>query len=380
MASGNMGGATLKMLAAIGAAPPTVLNGAADNTAAWRSMLAKLKGGAADVVRIACIGDSKTAGAGAGTGSQRMDGAFPKSWPAQFAAMLATDGFNIRDSWFGTAGMQSMAAMVAYDPRRSGFTGWGGGEVSLGGPCVAAGTGTGVGNFQPSRAIDRASIFLRTSTGGGQIKIAKGAESFTINTALAEGFIRSEIVFATKSADPIQYNYASGGFVSVAGTVAWDSALPGIEVANFSIYGTTSVVQSGTAKPASPLNALGTYAPHLGFIKLGTNDINTGVTMAAWEANIRAIVAKVKATGTAVLIWPSIGGVSPAYGTDATRLLWRATALRIALQMGALFLDEEALLGGRAGANASAALPDNVHAAAWAQLWEAATHYRALRF
>lgn len=380
MASGNMGGATLKILAAIGAAPPTVLNATADNTAAWRTALAKLKGGAADVVRVAFIGDSKTAGAGAGTGSQRMDGAFVKSWPSQLAAMLAKDDFIIRDAWFGTAGMASMAAMTAYDPRRSGFTGWGGGEVSLGGPCLAAGTGTGIGYFQPSRAIDRASVFLRTSTGGGQIKIAKGSESFTINTALAEGFVRYEIVFTTKSADPIQYSYVSGGFVSVAGTVAWDSTLPGIEVANFSIYGTTSVVQGGTAKPASPLNALGTYAPHLGFIKLATNEFPGGVTLAVWEANIRALVAKVKLTGTAVLIWPSIGGVSPAYGADATRLLWRATALRIALQMGALFLDEEALLGGRAGANASGALPDNVHAAAWAQLWEAATHHRALRF
>ncbi|WP_294321618.1 hypothetical protein [uncultured Sphingomonas sp.] len=293
--------------------------------------------------------------------------------------MLATDGFSIRDSWFGTAGMANPTAIAAYDPRRSGFTGWGGGEVSLGGPCVAT-IGSGIGYFQPSRPIDRASIFVRVSTGGGQLRIAKASESFTIGTVGAEGFTRSEIVFTTKSADPIQYSYISGGYVSVAGTVAWDSALPGIEVANFSIYGTTSIVQGSTAKPASPLNALGSYQPHLTFVKLGTHDINTGVSLAVWEANIRAIVTKAKLTGSVVLIWPSIGGASGNYGTDAVRMMWRVRALQIALNSGAIFFDEEAMLGGRVGANASGALPDNVHAAEWAQLLEAVAHHRLVRW
>lgn len=375
--SGATGGVTLGNLARIGAGPSAIVNATPVTTLSWRAQLAKIRGGAADVARIACVGDSKTAGAGAGTGSQRMDGAYAKSWPSQLAAMFAADGFTIRDSWFGMAGLQSIAAILAYDPRRSGFAGWGGGEVSLGGPALAT-NGSGIGAFQPARAIDRASIFVRTSTGGGQLRIAKGGETFTINTAAAEGFVRSEIVFATKSADPVQYSYASGGYVSVAGTVAWDSAQPGIEVANFGIYGTDSVVQSRTAKPASPLAALGVYQPQLTFVKLGTNDLFTGVTLAAWEANIRAIVATARASGSVVLVWPSIGGVSPAYGADDVRRAWRAVALRIALTTQSMFLDEEVLLGGRAGAAASGALPDGVHAAAWAQLLEAATHYRVI--
>ncbi|KAK0328997.1 hypothetical protein LTR94_038527, partial [Friedmanniomyces endolithicus] len=64
----------------------------------WRTAQAKLKAGVVSAIRIACVGDSKTAGAGAGTGSQRMDGAFPKAWPTQMAAMFAADGFVIRDS------------------------------------------------------------------------------------------------------------------------------------------------------------------------------------------------------------------------------------------------------------------------------------------
>ncbi|WP_294320372.1 SGNH/GDSL hydrolase family protein [uncultured Sphingomonas sp.] len=375
--SGATGGVTLGNLARIGAGPVSIVNATPATLMVWRAQLARLKGGAADAARIACVGDSKTAGAGAGTGSQRMDGAFPKAWPTQLAGMFVGDGFVVRDSWFGTAGMQSMAAIAAYDPRRSGFTGWGGGEVSLGGPTLAT-NGTNTGAFQPSRPVDRASVFVRISSGGGVLRISKGAESFTINTAGTEGFTRSEIVFATKSADPIQYGWASGGYVSVAGTVAWDSALPGIEVANTSIYGTTSVVQSATAKPASPLAALGTYQPHLTFVKLGTNDINTGVTLPQWEANLRAIVATARTTGSVVLVWPSIGGVSPAYGADDVRRRWQATALRIALTTQSMFLDEEALLGGRSGAQASGALPDGVHTAAWAQLLEAATQYRVI--
>lgn len=371
--------ATLAALSRVGAAPASMVNVSPATMLLWRTAQAKLKAGVVSAIRIACVGDSKTAGAGAGTGSQRMDGAFPKAWPTQMAAMFAADGFVIRDSWFGTAGMQSPAAIAAYDPRRSGFTGWGGGETSLGGPTLAT-NNSNIGSFQVSRPVDRASVFVRISTGGGVLRVAKGNESFTINTVGAEAFLRSEFVFTTKSADPIQVSWASGGYVSVAGTVAWDSGLPGVEVGNFSIYGTTSVTQAGTSKACSPLNALAAYAPNLTFIKLGTNDVNTGVALAVWEANIRAIVARAKLTGSVVLIWPSIGGASPAFGSDAVRTMWRARALQIALNMGAIFFDEEALLGGRAGANASGALPDNVHAAEWAQLLEAMAHHRLARW
>lgn len=377
--SGATGGVTLGNLARVGAAPASMVNMSPATTLQWRTQLAKLRNGDVNVARIACIGDSKTAGAGAGTGSQRMDGAFPKAWPSQLAAMFGQDGFVIRDSWFGTAGMQSPAAIAAYDPRRSGFTGWGGGEVSLGGPTLATNT-TNTGAFQPSRPVDRASVFVRISTGGGVLRVAKGSESFTINTTGTEGFLRSEFVFTTKSADPIQVSWVSGGYVSVAGTVAWDSALPGIEVTNSSVYGSTSAPHASTAKPASPLSALATYQPHLTFIKLGTNDLATGVALTVWEANIRAIVATARVTGSVVLIWPSIGGVSPSYGADSVRKAWRATALRIALATQSMFFDEEALLGGRSGAATSGALPDGVHAAAWAQLLEAAAHHRAIRW
>lgn len=349
-------------------------------TLLWRSAQAKLKKGVLNVLRVAWVCDSKGAGAGAGTGTQRMDGAFPKSVVSQFADMLVADGFTIRESWFGAAGLANPAAIVAYDPRRSGFTGWGGGAVSLGGACLAAGSSAGIGYFQSSRAIDRTSVFVRISTGGGQLKVAKGSESFTINTVGAEGFLRSEIVFTTKSTDPVQYSWQSGGFVSVIGGVTWDSAQPGVEVANFSIYGTTSIIQSGTATPSAPLSALGSYQPHLTFIKLWTNDLNTGVALAAADAALRAIVSKGKLTGSVVLIWPSIGGAAPAYGSDAVRAMWRAKALKIALDLGAVFFDEEAMLGGRAGANASGALPDNVHAAEWAQLLEAVAHFRLARW
>lgn len=371
---------TLAGLARIGAGPTSMVNAGGLIMLPWRAQLAKIRLGVEQVARLAIVGDSKSAGAGAGTGSQKMDGAFAKSWPSQLAARLAADGLIIRDAWFGAAGMGTIPAVLAYDPRRTGFSGWGGGTVSLGGAALAAGSTAGIGSFQPSRAVDRHSLFVATGTGGGQLKVAKGSESFTINTVTGSpGFQRVESVFTTKSADPIQYSWLSGGFVNVVGGVAWDGALPSVEVANFSIYGTTSGVQASATAPAAPLNALGTYAPHATLVKIGTNDLNTGVPMTTWEANVRAIVAKGRVTGTVGLIWPSIGGTSPTYGSDNTRAAWRARAIRIALDLGAAFFDEEALLGGRAGANSSGALPDSVHAAEWAQAMEAAAFYHLLR-
>ncbi len=328
----------------------------------WRTCRGQLRLGIVQTCRIAWVGDSKTFGAGAGTGTKFTVGAFPYSRPSRVAAILAQGGIPVRtNSWFGSGGMSSIADVMAYDARRTGFSSWSGGSVSLGGAALASGN-TNPGNFQPSVPVDRVSVFYAQTPSQGQFTVAKGAESFTINAANATtAIVRAEITFTTKDANPIVITRTAGGFVNIVGEIAWDSATPGAEISNFAVYGVTSAYQADATNAYSPLNALGVYGPHLTIVNLWTNDLNTSVDIAVAQANMQAIVTKAKVTGDCILEWPSIGGTSPSYGADAVRLQWKAAMANLATVNGCGFVDDELLLGGRAGAVSAALTADGVH-------------------
>ncbi len=66
-------------------------------------------------------------------------------------------------------------------------------------------------------------------------------------------------------------------------------------------------------------------------------------------------------TGDCILEWPSIEGPSPSYGADATRAQWKSALVTLASSNGCAFQDDEALLGGRAGAVSNGLTADGVH-------------------
>jgi hypothetical protein len=328
----------------------------------WRTCRAKLRLALVSTCKIAFPGDSKTFGAGAGTGSKFTVNAFGSSRPSRLAMLLAQSGLPTRtNSWFGAGGMSTIADVLAYDPRRSGFSGWSGGSVSLGGAALATGN-TNPGNFQPSVPVDRVSVFYQQSASQGTFTVAKGSETTTIAAGNAtSAIVRAEVTFTTKDASPIVITRSAGGFVNIIGMTAWDSATPGIEISNFAVYGVISGYQADTTNPWSPANALAAYAPDLTIINLWTNDLNQSVTLPVALANIQTIITKAKVTGDCLLEWPSIGGASPSYGADATRAQWRSALITLAVSNGCAFQDDEALLGGRVGVVSNALTADGVH-------------------
>ncbi len=296
------------------------------------------------------------------------------------AAQLAAAGYNVRgDTWFGAAGLGSVADVLLYDPRRSGFNGWGGGNNSLGGGMLA-GPNSNPAVFQPSVAIDRCSVFYRNGADRPSFTVAKGSESFTITpTGAAGGLARGEIVFATRDTGAISVTRSgNSGGLHLAGMVAWDSTKPGIEIANLGVFGVTSGFYTDTTQALSQLNALALYAPHLTVINLGTNDIAQNVPQATWLANLRTIVAVAKASGSVLLTWPSVGGAANSFGQDQTRLLWSAALRALASELGCAFVNEEALLGGRTAAQANGAFRDGIHEVDWAYDMEAAAIRQAI--
>ncbi|PZQ61760.1 MAG: hypothetical protein DI544_03815 [Sphingomonas taxi] len=379
--SGSIGGAvSAAALARIGAAVPPVESSASTGLLAWAAARGRLRAGMADVARIAFVGDSKTMGAGGGGGTSFTTGAFARSRPARVAALLAAAGLPVRtDGFFGTAGLGSMADVIAYDPRRSGFSGWSGGSISLGGGAMAAGNAN-PGQFQPGGVTDRCSVFFRNGADRPAFTVAKGGESVTITpTGAANGFLRHEVTFATRDAAPIVVTRTgTASNLQLVGLMAWDSSRPGVEIANFGVYGVTSAYQADMTSAFSPAAALASYAPHLTIVNLGTNDVAQGVTMAAWLGNLRSIVTQAKASGSVILCWPAVAGVAPAFGADAARAQWRSALRALAFESDCLFVDEEALLGGRVTAQASGAFTDGVHEAPWAYDVQAAAIVRAI--
>ncbi len=127
--SGSIGGGvTAAALARVGALVPAVEASSPTALLGWAAARGRMRSGIADSARIAFVGDSKTVGAGAGSGTNFTVGAFARSRPSRVAALLAAGGLATRsDSFFGCAGFGTIAEVLAYDPRRSGFSGWGGG-------------------------------------------------------------------------------------------------------------------------------------------------------------------------------------------------------------------------------------------------------------
>lgn len=382
--SGSIGGAvSVAALARIGVALPSVEAASPAALLAWSAARGRLRSGMADAARIAFVGDSKTMGAGAGAGTgpgPGTAGAFARARPARVSALLAAGGLPIRaDAFFGCAGLASIADVLIYDPRRSGFSGWGGGGNSLGGAAMST-NNSNPAQFQSAGPVDRCSVFIRNGSDRPAFSVRKGGESVPLTpSGPVGGFARLEVTFQARDANPIMVvRTGTTGNLQLVGLVAWDSARPGIEIVNFGVFGVTSTFQADTTGPWSPAAALATYAPHLTIVNLGTNDLAQKQPMANWLTNIRTIARQARLTGSVILAWPAVGGTSPTGGGDAERAQWRTALRALAFEIDALFVDEEALLGGRAVAQASGAFTDSLHESPWAYDVQAAAIARAI--
>lgn len=339
----------------------------------WRKARDTLRAGGTDNARIAFVGDSKTRGFGAGTATSNghlTTGAAPKSKPARVGQLLAAAGIpSITDTIFGTGGAASIPDAIAYDPRLSGFSGWGGGQTSLGGAAFYSGN-TNPGTFTPSKAVNRVSVFYAQNSASGSFSVTKGSETFTFNTAgPATALVRAEVTFVTKDAAPISIARTAGNGIHIVGLTAWDSTLPGIEIGNFGVVGVTSEFQANTSQGFSPANALVTYAPALTVVNLGTNDLTIGdKSLTNYLANMAVIIDKAQISGDGIILWPAVAGSGATGGTDDVRAVWKAQLRTLAASKGCVFLDEEAVFGGRAGAVSGGWFADGLHESAAAYL------------
>lgn len=361
-------------MAAVRAATPAAfgLPRAPEQLLRWKKAIARMRTGEGYRSLVAMVGDSKTAGVGTDpTGQFRV----ATSLPTRLAQILTARGLPaIAENMWGSAGTAAVPANL-YDPRRSGFSGWtlyGGvnGDGGIGGEMVTT-TGTNAGIFTPSIPVDRARLFYKQGEGSSATATAAvtvdadATVRMTLNGGAIPSYTRSPAVdLGSLASHAIKVNPAGGSPFYLAGMLAWNSTVPAIDIANIAVSGVKANWQTSGPR----LNWLGTLAPDLTIINVGSNDmLAVGATdVAAFMASVQATITRAKLSGDVVLVFPAIGrdAASAMPGvlvSDMQRAPFRAALAVLAAANGCAFIDEQALFGGRDTAQSAALFVDALH-------------------
>lgn len=148
----------------------------------------------------------------------------------------------------------------------------------------------------------------------------------------------------------------------------------GLEMVNFGYGGSTSTQWTNTAstqKRGSARNA--TPARNIVLLQLDTNDVRTGITAAAWKANMQTIISGEQSTTTAVVLIASINTDNQANITQATWNTYYQACYELADQYNIPLVDTTHLFGGWTTALANSITGDFLHlnAGGWRQTAEA---------
>lgn len=257
--------------------------------------------------RVMCLGDSFTEG----VYSDATD-IYSNAWPNQLAILLRGNGVNANcNSAFGFQQALFSGGTNNSDPRSipggNAATVTGTVVQSIGGPMMQfpGSTSTFTINLA-SASVDTIKPYYGTTPaaasfqwridGGGYTTINSGGTpdprtqgSFTINTTLGGHTVN--LVWVS-------------GYVNIAGWEAYDSTHKEVQLMNCGWSGAKTSDWTLSTYLYSPGNAIANLAPDLVIIELGLNDLNasTGISVAAYQANLQTLVNSAKAAGADVLL------------------------------------------------------------------------------
>jgi lysophospholipase L1-like esterase len=260
---------------------------------------------------IAMLGDSLTAGWGAGSaaggGVGVNAGASPNnnrsnySTAAYVAAQLKAAGIPARsDAIFGSGGVQS--SVVAYfNAANPVFQIGSGGAISpqpetMGGPMIRTDSGgTTVGVFNPQELTDKLEITFITGV-ANQILTATDSDgvigTYDVGSSSGGGVRKITISRTVPSLKPITITQGA----AVAGCyflslVPYNSQVPMVEVWNWGRGGWKVSDTLVSTNAWSPANMIAYYNPAAIVSSLGANDANAGVTAATFQSNVQSLIA-----------------------------------------------------------------------------------------
>lgn len=267
--------------------------------------LADVRSGKARAV-INYLGDSGIMGVGAGDGGSGYTNAWGRSAAYYLAKAINAADPSIpirRSEWFGCKNIATASGLTAYDPRLT-FTG--GAAPDNNRKVIGANfikhTGAGSTIFTPTEQFDRIRAWYGKDTTLGTFTLAVdgGGAIVTTDTAGAVAYAYAD---ASCSLGTHYVTLANTtGTIFLSGMECWNSTVMDLMVRALGWSGSRSTDWTTTTYPYSPLSALDDLGGALTIIKLHRNDQNTGVTPAAFKANMQAILDVVTVYSDVILI------------------------------------------------------------------------------
>lgn len=254
--------------------------------------------------RILCIGDSTTMGYGnnGGTGDMKT-----LSWPTQLSNLLNNKGINAHaNSFMGNGGSHgSPSTTLQWDPRLTAGSSWGVGVGSVGGASFTATTNTNALSFLPTVNVDTFVVYYISNGGLGTLSLDINGGTPVTQSTNAGASIRTKSITGTLGSNKLNIKWSSGSNVYVVGVEAYDSSKNWISVVNAGWDGSNSSDWTNTVHTYDSASGITLLAPDLTIFCLGINDWNTGVTPAAYLANMQIPITKALSVGDVVLMTPN---------------------------------------------------------------------------
>ncbi|XP_070075480.1 uncharacterized protein [Drosophila takahashii] len=263
--------------------------------------------------RIACVGDSTTAGVGSGTaGKEDKDQLRVNSYPAQLAADLAARGFPTSfDNFYGSLNIGDDTDPVTRVDDRVTFTGTGkwGSVASLGSNAITLEPGdTAVFTPTSDLSYDQFALAYVDHNTTGQVSVQMGTQTAQ-NSAVFTGTnntLQQVFTFATAGSGAsaaITIKNTGPGEIYIPGGELWNSKTPYITICNCGDAGALSTDVLGTASGYNPAGSLLALKFNLVLGNVGINDINSQSSTGATITNgIAATLTALKAAGTDVIM------------------------------------------------------------------------------
>lgn len=338
----------------------------AGNLDTWNTALKAVKANTAST-RILCLGDSTTFGNGSNSSST---GDFTlANYPTHLATLFNNASINAhRNSFMGFA--ISGQASPAINDGRLAMTTWGyASGVSLGGEFIFNSSNARILNFTPDKNVDTFNLFypINGNTGGWGTLVFNidGGTNTNINenTGAVPRLSTASINTGAVSSHTLQVGTSGSANTFFQGAEAYDSTQKWVSIINSGWSGSKSgdwnASTTGGWEP-NQANTVSTISPSLTIMALGINDWNNSVSVAAYKANMQALITAYLAIGSVVL-WtppPSNPSGSVPYVTQGQFV---AAMQQLAVSNNLPIVDIWTTWGTWANANSNGWMYDNLH-------------------
>lgn len=298
-------------------------------------------------MRIACWGDSTTA---------NSIGVRANGWPRMLATALTNLGVTaIEKNFFGgnLLSSQTLSGYTTYNTQVAMDAGWGfSSNRSLGGQLFTNSTTTGKIAWTIPGTTDKIECYhISGNTGAFDYDVDGGAAT-NITTNTTQTFTKTTL--SPASGSHVLNVTRVSGTANFVGALAYDSAVPAIDVINIGCGSATTSNLAAQTNPWSMSNAITTLAPDLTIITIGINDDLQSVSSSSMSASLQTAVTAALTTGD---VW--IGRPTP---ISASLVDYTSVYQALALSNSCTYVDLKTAFGGSyTAANDASLMADANH-------------------